>query len=157
MSDIIEKSQPDNGTNTNLENKLYRPNCEEVIRCFNERDSEGLKKIINPKFVDATTIKNIEEAFTLINGDIISYKIRAATISSDSFRDGKVVYRYATQAIDDISINNSDRNFAVYINYTSADKEKPDYVGTSRIKVVMYKFGTKYSETRITIGEKLPD
>ncbi|GHU56337.1 hypothetical protein FACS1894132_13650 [Clostridia bacterium] len=88
----IDDFVKDNNTKENIPSqRLYEPDCEEIIRCFNERDVEGLKLFLNPEVAHKYDVETqIKEAFELISSDIVEYEIGTRKISGDSFRNGKI-------------------------------------------------------------------
>lgn len=119
----------------------------EILRCFNEYDSESLKEMYS------TFIKNthdldseIEEAFTVIDGEIVSYD--NFIIGGEKNRlEGETVYSDISCTIPVKTSN--DENFDICIFYISVCKNE-NKIGLKMVSIF------KEDELICTIGERKP-
>ncbi len=119
----------------------------EILRCFNERDSESLKEMYS------TFIKNthdldseIEEAFTVIDGEIVSYD--NFIIGGEKNRlEGETVYSDISCTIPVKTSN--DENFDICIFYIAVCKNE-NKIGLKMVSIF------KEDELICTIGERKP-
>ena len=119
----------------------------EILRCFNEYDSESLKEMYS------TFIKNthdldseIEEAFTVIDGEIVSYD--NFIIGGEKNRlEGEPVYSDVSCTIPVKTSN--DENFDICIFYIAVCKNE-NKIGLKMVSIF------KEDELICTIGERKP-
>lgn len=119
--------------------------AKEVLRCFNEKDSDGLKslfcKAISPESLD----KQIEKAFNCFKGNYVSHLSISAS-SSKSVREGKIVKYHTSPFIWKIKTDENTAYDIIIYMYRVNDKN-PDYIGISMISLYTY---TSEDETVLT-------
>lgn len=110
--------------------------CEEVVRCFNERDSEGLKELFCAKVINSTLGElddQIKVFFDRLGTEtIVSYNWSGGS-SETSYSKGKITSLESTPDIE-IDLSNGDKIYLFYWWYQVND-ESPDEVGISQITI----------------------
>ncbi len=126
--------------------------CDEIVRCFEERDSEGLKELFCAK-VKKSTLGELDNQITaffdrLGTETIVSYSWSAGGRET-SYRKGKITSQESTPDIE-IDLSNGDKIYLFYWWYQIND-EDPDEIGISQITIT-YNYDAE-SEEKYKIGK----
>lgn len=112
-----------------------REQAEEILRCFNEDDIEGLKSMFCKEVSNTYNLdEEIAEAMNFFDGKAISHdKVRVA--GGDSIREGRVVDRHIDYSIFNIKTNSNKNYRIVTHSYLVYDKNS-DCIGITYLKVI---------------------
>ena len=87
----------------------------EIIRCFDEKDVEGLKSLFCQYSQDNDSIySEIEEAFNMYEGKSVSFEFRYRGGVSGEWRNGKAVDEHVHPKIENI-ITDFEKNITSFI------------------------------------------
>jgi len=126
--------------------KIGREQAEEILRCFDEEDIEGLKSMFCKKISDTYNLdRQIKEAMDFFDGKTISHD-DVLVGGGDSVRDGKVVDKHISYMILNIQSSTEKKYKIDTHSYLVYDDE--DYIGMTHIKI----FDCETDES-IQIGE----
>ena len=76
---------------------------EEVLRCFDERDAEGLKALFCERVQNSSDFdKEIEKAMGFFEGNIVSYNDYFRGREGEAINDGKITDKHFVPVITDI-------------------------------------------------------
>ena len=107
----------------------------EIIRCFDEEDAEGLKKLFCEHTQASSDIdKEIEEAFALYDGKSESFKFAYNGGVSGSWRDGKAVDEHISPNIEEITTDLDNVYLICYHEYLTYVKDEK-CVGITYIRI----------------------
>ncbi len=124
-----------------------REQAEEILRCFNEDDIEGLKSMFCKEVSNTHNLdEEIAEAMDFFDGEAISHD-KVLVGGGDSVREGKIVEKHIWYNIRNIKCNTQKTYFIATSSYLSYDR-KPDCIGVTFITVFDEDTGDK-----IEIGE----
>lgn len=106
----------------------------EILRCFSEKDTEGLKKMFCGYIKNTHDLDSeIEKAFTVINKPIISHK--PIQIGGEEYLDDGVITKSRiSTTIDDVTISDKEKYdifFAAYLVTNKGD----NLIGVSVIDI----------------------
>lgn len=120
----------------------------EIIRCFDEEDSEGLKKLFCEHTRNSSDIdKEIEEAFTLYDGKSESFEFAYNGGVAGSWRDGKAIDEHIEPEIQDISTELGNIYRVYYHEYLTYEKDE-NCVGITHMIIF-----DENTDKKIQIGE----
>lgn len=120
----------------------------EILRCFDEKDTEALKKLFCQHIQNDSNIgKEIEEAFALYDGKAVSFKFNYSGGVSGSWRDGRAVDEHISPNVEEI-ITDSDNVYLIcyheYLTYVKDEK----CVGITYIRIF-----NEETDEMVQIGE----
>jgi len=98
----------------------------EILRCFDEKDAEGLKSLFCRHSQENPNIyKEIEGAFDFYKGKSVSFEFKYRGGVAGSWRDGKAVDEHVNPKIENIITDEEKIFHIVYEDYLiySADKK----------------------------------
>lgn len=132
---------------TNSSNITVKGQCDEIIRCFNEKDSDGLKSMFCETVKKTENLdEQIENAFDFIDGEITSYDYLIGS-ESKSVDEGKVtkkrVYPWITEILTDKN-RKYEMQFDSYIIYENKDEA---------IGIICIEIFDREADTSCKIGE----
>lgn len=105
----------------------------EILRCFSEKDSEGLKEMFCSRIKNTHDLDSeIEEAFAVIDKPIISHEPFSIG-GEESVRDGDVTESYIYSTIHDVVVSEGKKYDVFFSAYLVKNKE--DMIGVTRIKI----------------------
>ncbi|GHV49293.1 hypothetical protein FACS189499_10300 [Clostridia bacterium] len=110
--------------------------CREVLRCFNENDNEGLKKMLCAQTSSIYDIdEQIQSAMDFFEGKIVSYKsINGISGGGEAVDNGKVTWLDIHPLIQNIKTD-ADKVYEIrFYSYLVYAKDK-DYVGISKMLI----------------------
>ena len=97
----------------------------EILRCFDEKDVEGLKKLFCQHTKKDTDIDSqIDEAFDFYKGKSLSFKFAYNGGVAGSWRDGKAVDEHIEPEIQDISTELGNTYRIYYHEYLTYEKDE---------------------------------
>lgn len=98
--------------------KVSNEKSEEIVRCFDEKDIEGLKSLFCLNSQNNYNLdKEIEKAFSLYNGKSISYNLSYGG-TAGGWDDGERIDEHITPSIRDIETSNGNIYNIYYTEYT---------------------------------------
>ena len=105
----------------------------EILRCFDEKDAEGLKSLFCQYSQDNPNIsKEIEDAFDFYKGKSVSFKFAYNGGVAGSWRDGKAVDEHVTPEMENITTDLGNIYRILYSEYLTY-KEDEKRVGITFI------------------------
>ena len=91
----------------------------EILRCFDEEDSEGLKALFCAEIQNTHNLdKEIAEAMEFFEGKVISYDDNFNGRSGQSVDDGEVTEKHFVPIIDDITTDSGVTYKITFYYYT---------------------------------------
>lgn len=109
--------------------------CNEILRCLEEKDNEGLKKLFCPKIISGSSALNdeIDNAMKFFNGKVLSHA-NPLFPSSEEIRDGEWVWYSYSPSIHKIK---TDKNkiYDIKFYYIIACADEPERIGISKILI----------------------
>lgn len=119
--------------------------ADELIRCLNEHDAEGIKDLFCEKINESTTIdldEQIKTVFELMGEEtIVSYHVKGGS-ERQSIRNHKLVLLDQCIIIDSAELSNGNMIEEFYFYTYTINDARPDAVGISEITIVFN--STKY-------------
>ena len=98
---------------------------EEILRCFDEKDAEGLKSMFCQNSIDYYDIDSeIQNAFDLYEGESVSYKIYSNGGWSGGYDNGICVDKHSTPEIGNIKTNCGKKYTIGYCTYEVYEKDE---------------------------------
>ena len=126
---------------------IGREQAEEILRCLNEDDIEGLKSMFCKEISDTHNLdKEIAEAMEFFDGEADSYD-KVLVGGGESIESGKVVDKHIWYNIKNIKCNTQKTYFIATSSYLLYNK-KPDCIGITFITIFDEDTGDK-----LEIGE----
>lgn len=120
----------------------------EVLRCFDEEDSEGLKALFCAEIQNTHNLdKEIAEAMEFFEGKVISYDDNFNGRSGQSVDDGEVTEKHFVPIIDDITTD-SGVTYKITFYYYKVNTKDENRVGINNIVI-----RNKDTDTRYIIGD----
>ncbi len=121
----------------------------EVLRCLDEDDAEALKSLFCEKVMNSADIdEQIAEGFEFYEGKMISRDEHIGSGGSDSYRDGRCIYRYILPTLYDV-VTDSGEKYDIWINSYPIYEEKPQLIGIHHIEIIRER-----DDAVCTIGQK---
>lgn len=118
---------------TTSSNITVKGQCDEIIRCFNEKDSDGLKNMFCETVKKSKNLdKQIADAFDIIDGKIVSYDYLIGS-ESKSVDKGKITKLEVYPIIRPLVLSNG-KEYELYF-YSFLIHEKENNVGISEIVI----------------------
>lgn len=128
--------------------------AEEIIRCFEEKDSDGLKSVFCEEIQNMHSLdEEIRSAFDYIDGDIIDYNIEQGS-DGKSVDDGKITKREFNIQIRNIKTT-TQNEYLISFAYMSLNADNPEKIGISKLSVGTYDGKYVNQKTKIYIGENI--
>ncbi len=119
--------------------------ADELIRCMNERDADGLKGLFCEKINESTTIdldEQIKTVFELMGEEtIVSYHVKGGS-ERKSIRNHKLVLLDQCIIIDSAELSNGNMIEEFYFYTYTINDARPEVVGISEITIAFN--STKY-------------
>ncbi len=114
-----------NNKPSNNKPSYIRVQSDEIIRCFDEKDAEGLKALFCQNSIDYYDIDSeIQNAFDLYEGESVSYKIFSNGGCAGGMQDGIWYDKHYTPEIRYIKTN-CGRGYAIgYCTYEVYEKDE---------------------------------
>lgn len=123
----------------------------EVLRCFDEEDSEGLKALFCEEIQNTHNLdEDIKNAMDIYQGKTISYKIIGGT-GGETVENGKIVLKDENIQIGEIKTDTGNEYVIVIYSYV-INEEYPNRIGISAIDIFM---GYELEADKITVGKVL--
>lgn len=121
---------------------------EEIIRCLNERDADGIKAMFSKAAASQTDFdEQIEDVFDLLGEETILRYKHSGGMDEQSVKYGKTTYHSQSWTLEDIECSDDiGLDWISYFAYEAYD-EKPDHVGVWGIYLTFY-------DTRYVIGKE---
>ena len=114
---------------------IGREQAEEILRCLNEDDIEGLKSMFCKEISDTHNLdKEIAEAMEFFDGESVSHD-KVLVGGGQSVENGKIVDRHIRYAILNIKSNTEKKYKIVTHSYLDYDKNS-DCIGITYLKVI---------------------
>lgn len=119
----------------------------EVLRCFDEEDSEGLKALFCEEIQNTHNLdREIAEAMKLFDGEIVSYDKTFNVAEGETIIDGQVIDKNIAPYITQIKTSTGQKLEVSCFAYIVCDKY-PKRVGLTRVTLFFE------NEQTYTIGE----
>lgn len=107
----------------------------DIFDCFFKEDEEKLKSYFSPYIQNTYDIDSqIEEAFTFIDGEILSYDEPKGEATGSHVENGEWVKRTLSGKIKNIKTD-KEQTYEIIIKYFAIEKNNPDKVGCSGILI----------------------
>lgn len=114
---------------------IGREQAEEILRCLNEDDIEGLKSMFCKGISDTHNLdKEIAEAMEFFDGEAVSHD-KVLVGGGDLLKEGKIVDRHIGYSILNIKSNKGNNYKIVTHSYLIYDMNT-DYIGITYLKVI---------------------
>ncbi|MGN0689200.1 MAG: DUF5104 domain-containing protein [Oscillospiraceae bacterium] len=110
-------------------------NSEEILRCFDEEDSEGLKALFCEEIQNTHNLdKEIAEAMKFFEGEIISYNDNFNGNDGVSISDGEILEQHFAPVIQEIETD-AGVSYQITFHYYTIYKEDKQKVGITFIVI----------------------
>ena len=115
------------------EQKCNEEFAEEILRCFDEKDSEQLKKLFNKNLMGNSSLNSqIKEAFAIYEGKSSGYeKLDNKGVFSSNADNGIYIERSVGESIEGIKVG--DNKFTIMFIRCSLDAKDSNNVGLVRV------------------------
>ena len=115
------------------EQKCNEEFAEEILRCFDEKDSEQLKKLFNKNLMGNSSLNSqIKEAFAIYEGKSSGYeKLDDKGVFSSNADNGIYIERSVGESIEGITVG--DNKFTIMFIRCSLDAKDSNNVGLVRV------------------------
>ena len=115
------------------EQKCNEEFAEEILRCFDEKDSEQLKKLFNKNLMGNSSLNlQIKEAFAIYEGKSSGYeKLDNKGVFSSNADNGIYIERSVGESIEGIKVD--DNKFTIMFIRCSLDAKDSNNVGLVRV------------------------
>ncbi len=115
------------------EQKCNEEFAEEILRCFDEKDSEQLKKLFNKNLMGNSSLNSqIKEAFAIYEGKSSGYeKLDNKGVFSSNADNGIYIERSVGESIEGITVG--DNKFTIMFIRCSLDAKDSNNVGLVRV------------------------
>lgn len=108
---------------------------EEILRCFDEEDSEGLKALFCEEIQNTHNLdKEIAEAMKFFEGEIISYNDNFNGNDGVSISDGEILEQHFAPVIQEIETD-AGVSYQITFHYYTIYKEDKQKVGITFIVI----------------------
>lgn len=134
---------------TNNDSEIVKSRSEEIIRCFDERDSESIKKMMCSETISNVSDidEQIQSAFEIYEGKSESYEVVYAGMAG-SMQEGVWTDKHTSVKIKDIATDSGGKYIISYTEYFIYDDDE------NRVGVIAISLRNDNGDLLVGIGER---